>query len=133
MPGEGAALSLNLAPLPTPISRLPCGEKIDFDERAAGEGGNADAGSRRQPSRGKIGLIDGVHRRVIPLELGQVNASEYDLVEGATGAGEDAPQIFDEPGGSALRSLEVMERCRLRDRSASGRSRTASHRPRWHG
>jgi hypothetical protein len=47
----------------------------------------------------KIGLIDGVHRRVIPLELGQVNASEYNLLEGAAGAGEYAPQIFDDPAG----------------------------------
>ena len=74
-------------------------EEIDFDERAAGEGGNADAGSRRQPSGYKIGLIDGVHRRVIPLELDQVNASEYDLVEGAAGAGEYALQIFDDLAG----------------------------------
>jgi hypothetical protein len=58
----------------------PASEKIDFDERAAGESGDADAGSCRQPSRCKIGLIDGVHRCVIPLELGQVDASEYDLV-----------------------------------------------------
>ncbi len=77
----------------------PSSEQIDLDEGAAGESGDTDAGSRRQPSGCKIGLIDGVHRRVIPLELGQVNASEYDLLEGAAGAGKDAPQIFDDLAG----------------------------------
>jgi hypothetical protein len=77
----------------------PASEEIDFDKRAAGESGYADAGSRRQLSGRKTGLIDGVHRRVIPLELGQVNASKYDLVEGAAGAGKYALQIFENPAG----------------------------------
>src|SRR5438552_17162047 len=77
-------------------------QEVYFDKRAAWEAGDADAGARRQTARRKVALIDPVHRRVIALEMDEIDAREHDPVERATAAGEDEFQIVDEPAGLGL-------------------------------
>src|SRR5438477_2518111 len=77
-------------------------QEVYFDKRAAWEAGDADAGARRQTARRKVALIDPVHRRVIALEMDEIDAREHDPVERATAAGEDEFQIVDDPAGLGL-------------------------------
>jgi len=58
----------------------PARQEIDLDERAARERGDANAGARGQAPGHEIGLVDRVHRRVIALEMRQINPRKHALV-----------------------------------------------------
>src|SRR6266446_5664771 len=85
-----------LDPIVDMISILPSArQEIDLDKRVARERGNTNAGARGQAPGREIGLIDRVHRRVVALEMCQINPRKHDLVEAAADAGQDQLQVLD--------------------------------------
>src|SRR5260370_4208698 len=93
--------------LVSPLIRPSCGrdiasalrlarQQIDLDKRVARQTGDADAGPRREAAGREIGLVDRVHRRVVPFEMRQIDAREYHPLEPAAGAGQDQLQVLDD-------------------------------------
>ena len=57
----------------------------------------------------EIELVDRVHRRVVALEMRQINPCEYDTVEAVADAGQLTLQVLDNP--PRLRLEAVRQRC----------------------